>query len=247
MPNLVCVCCKKSFEDHKVVTCCVCKNNYSNICVELTPSETRLIKSKKNFSWTCQNCSQLGDNINDLKFIILSLQKEVESLKSLRNQPTAASNNVDYEEIIQEITERNLRKRNLVVFGVAEINSNAKEERAQHDEHKLTEILKYLSPNFTTDNMKPVRLGKYDATKNNPRPIKISLRDEATVHNFIRKAKTLRDRETFKNVNISLDRTPRQIEYYRTVKNELIQRSSEGETNLQIKYVRGIPKIVSVN
>lgn len=95
--------------------------------------------------------------------------------------------------------------------------------------------------------MKPVRLGKYDATKNNPRPIKISLRDEATVHNFIRKAKTLRDRETFKNVNISLDRTPRQIEYYRTVKNELIQRSSEGETNLQIKYVRGIPKIVSVN
>lgn len=247
MPNLLCVCCKKSFEDHKVVTCCVCKNYYSNICVELTPSETRIIKAKKNLSWTCQNCSQLGDNINDLKSIILTLQKEVESLKSLRNQPTAVNNKVDYEEIIQEITERNLRKRNLVIFGVVEIDSKSKDERAHHDEREITKIIQYLSPDATSDNIKPTRLGKYDATKNNSRPIKITLCDEATVHNLIRKAKTLRDSDSFKKINISLDRTPRQLEYYRSLKSELNQRLSDGETNLQIKYVRGIPKIVSVN
>lgn len=247
MPTLLCVCCKKSFEDHKVVTCCVCKNYYSNACVELTPSETRIIKSKKNFSYTCQNCSQLGDNINDLKSIILTLQKEVESLKSLRNQPTAVNNNADYEEIIQEITERNRRKRNLVIFGVAEINSNSKDDRLQHDEREVNKVLQYLSPEVTYDNIKPARLGKYDGTRDNPRPIKITLREEDIVHNLIRKAKTLRDSNSFKKINISLDRTPRQLEHYKSLKRELNQRISDGETNLKIKYIRGIPKIVSVN
>lgn len=85
------------------------------------------------------------------------------------------------------------------------------------------------------------------ATRNNPRPIKITLCEEDIVHNLIRKAKTLRDSNSFKKINISLDRTPRQLEHYKSLKRELNQRISDGETNLKIKYIRGIPKIVSVN
>ncbi|KAJ8944299.1 hypothetical protein NQ318_021228 [Aromia moschata] len=51
-------------------------------------------------------------------------------------------------------------------------------------------------------------------------PIKITIEDEQTVHNVLRRAKQLKD-SSFGHISISYDRTPKQIEYYRKVKREL--------------------------
>lgn len=46
---------------------------------------------------------------------------------------------------------------------------------------------------------------------------------------------------------ISSDRTPRQLEYLKSLKPELKQRQGDGDDGLQIRYIRGILQIVSGN
>lgn len=247
MPNLICACCNKPNDDHKMVCCCICKNHFSHSCVDLTTSEARIIKSKKNLSWTCQNCSQIGDDINDLKCIMLTLKKEVETLKAIKSDPAHNANNVDYEEIIQEITERNNRKRNIIIYGISEDNTLPKSEKSIQDKSEVINVLHTLTPSLNLDNVNPYRLGKFDATKITSRPIRVVLNDEQTVFDLIKKAKNLQNHNSYSKIRISLDRTPRQLEYYRSLKMELDRRTSEGATNLRIKYIRGVPKIAALN
>ena len=95
--------------------------------------------------------------------------------------------------------------------------------------------------------MNAIRIGKFVATKGTPRPLKVMVNEESVVHDIILKARNLKNTDNYKNINISLDRTPRQIELYRTVKKQFNERIAAGETNLKIKYVRGVPKIVNLN
>lgn len=95
--------------------------------------------------------------------------------------------------------------------------------------------------------MKFFRLGKYDSSRQSPRIIKITLSEEKYVHDAIRNTKKLLDSDDLKHIKISMDRTKRQIEYYKSVKSALDNRISSGENNLKIKYINGIPQIVKLN
>ena len=44
-----------------------------------------------------------------------------------------------------------------------------------------------------------------------------------------------------------MDRTPRQLEYFKMIREEFNRRKNAGENNIKIKYVNGIPKITSLN
>lgn len=61
-----------------------------------------------------------------------------------------------------------------------------------------------------------------------------------------RKSKTLLQIESYRDVRVSMDHTPRQVQYYKNFKTELQQRTADGE-QLKIRYVKGIPKIVPLN
>ena len=48
-----------------------------------------------------------------------------------------------------------------------------------------------------------------------------------------------------KNIRITDDKTPAQMAYLNKVRNELKRRIEVGETGLTIKYIRGIPQIIT--
>lgn len=243
-PPPVCHCCGVSSEEHKMLMCCVCKNKFIHTCVDLTASEVRTAKSKRGFGWTCDGCLQMGNDLNELKAAIVALKNEVSDLKRMG---VAASKDVlsdeMFEEILLETRERERRRCNLIVFGVAEVDSTSKSDRVEADRVVCTSILGHLSVNF---NDVPSRLGKYDPSRSSPRPIKLTLPNEKLVHDIIHKAKNLRNIPEFKNVHISLDRTPRQIRYYNSLKTEMTDRVAAGE-QLRIRYNRGIPRVVPLN
>lgn len=249
MPQFKCSCCNKACEDHKIITCCVCKANYLHSCVDLTVAELRSLKSKKNLNWSCQDCLQVGDNINDLKALIMSLRKEIESLKSIKTASVCECNSaVDFEAIVQEISDRNARKNNLIFYGMPESLSTDHNVRILHDQQQVSKVLNFVLPESGSDlSAKPIRLGKFDAAKSNPRPLKITLPSEHAVLNIIRRAFKLKDLRDPKDIRISLDKTPRQQQYYRKLRDELSMRTAEGESNLRIKYIRGVPQIISSN
>lgn len=247
MPSLSCSCCNSVTEDHKAVTCSICKKIFKYSCVDLTVSEVRAINGKKGLSWRCVNCSSLGNDIQALQATLIELKNEILELKRQAAQSNSPMvDNSQFEEILQEMNERQRRKCNVVVFGFKEDVITGVQSRADRDKNNIADMLREIS---VPENVcvKAIRIGKADHNRNTPRPIKVTVNDEFLTHEIIRKAKNLSNTVRYKDIRISLDRTPRQIDYYKSVKSQLTERIAGGENNLRIKYVRGIPRIVSLN
>lgn len=244
MPQIFCVCCNKAGDDNKFVTCSLCKKNYYYSCADLSIAEVKSIKNKTNINFTCTSCAAIGDNITELKTVIISLQNEIEQLKSaIKNNGSANAESFNYEEIIQEISERNSRKNNLIIYGITEHPNLSRTDQVERDKNQVQSILEFLSPNIGPSRGNPVRLGRFDATKDKPRPVKLSFDSEEWIRLCIRNAPKLKTNNGYKNISVSFDRTPKQMDYYRKLKTELDARVAKGE-RLKIKYVRGLPSIV---
>lgn len=63
---------------------------------------------------------------------------------------------------------------------------------------------------------------------------------------IIRNKKKLTDSNPPSTTFISTDRTPHQRDYMKSLKEELVLRSNNGESGLTIKFIKGIPKIVNI-
>lgn len=187
----------------------------------------------------------MGKSINELKAVINQLRAEVAELKSLNGETVEKSlNNTEFNSIVSEVMDRQRRSKNLIIYGIEESANGERDARRSHDMESVKSVLNFLSCGLSQVN--PLRLGKYAPNQERPRPVKITLNDEETVHQIIRKANKLKGSQ-FENIRISLDRTPRQIESYKLVKRELDRRLASGERNLKIKTINGVPVIQSVN
>lgn len=188
-------------------------------------------------------CKSNQTDIGELKKAIENLQKDFNDLKGNKSNCNTENMNT-FEDIVQEITERDKRKCNLILFGVSE-QQGTSEDRMLADKTLVTDVLNTVNITPYEANLKPIRLGKYTPEKT--RPIKVTLESENQVLIVIKKARELRNMDRYKLISFSLDRTPKQIEYYREVRKSLDERKRNGETDIRIKYVNGIPKIVRLN
>ena len=75
---------------------------------------------------------------------------------------------------------------------------------------------------------------------NKPRPLKVTFDDESVALSVLRNASTFAK----KNITVKNDLTLNQRQYHESVRADLNKRISEGESNLTIRYVDNIPKIV---
>lgn len=241
-----CFCCNLDIEQHKAVSCNACQRTYQYSCVGLTTSEVRTISTKPNLSWSCTTCVNSTSGMDELKSMILDLKNEIAGLRSqIDTAKRASSCTCDFEKIISEINDRQKRKCNLMFFGVAETSGATKDERAANEKQLVVDVVKFLTPTIRTDFTRITRLGKYDSNRRSARPIKVTLDSEDLVHQIIKNSRRLRESQSYRHINVSVDRTPTQNEYYRGVRQELKDRTDGGETGLRIKYVRGLPTIVN--
>lgn len=119
-----------------------------------------------------------------------------------------------------------------------ESSSDAAEQRNTDDKDKCINIIKYVS-NVNLDNTKICRLGKRVGGKT--RPIKIILNNESEALSILRQKRNL---PKSRKASIQADQTPMQRDYFLKIKSEIKKREDEGENNLTIRYVKGIPTIV---
>ncbi|GJQ76674.1 hypothetical protein Trydic_g15530 [Trypoxylus dichotomus] len=235
-----CGICSKELVSEKEIACDLCRKVMHSVCAGLSIAEMQCLKSRdRKVSFYCAVCSDFEQQLHNLTSLVHDLQNEIKELK----KKTASGMDMDIfdrEAVIQEVMDREWRTESIMFFNVPEETSGDKNCQVADDVVTCKNILSTL-----TGPIRPIRLGRYDPSKSNrKRPIKITPRSNGQVNRAIRNYKHLKCSTVFKLVNVSKDKTPQQIVLYRRVREELHARKSTGESDIYIKYIRDIPKIV---
>lgn len=177
-------------------------------------------------------------------FVIVGLQEEIRVLKAAL--PAVGVNSeidgmIQMEKVVHEVAERERRKTNLMLFGISEGSASGGDV---DDVGAVREMLSAVG--VDTDGLKTTRLGKIDPSRvGYARPLKVQLASESAVVAAVRSASKLR--QTWPGITVARDQTPAQNHLYKLIRAQLNARVEAGEGNLRIKYMDGIPTIVSEN
>lgn len=185
-----------------------------------------------------RNLSTLEKRVGDNESKVRSLEEQFVGVVASRNV-----NNP--EETIAEMHDRTRRSKNIMVFNLVESSDKNLNTKKEHDRALVNKLIQACSPNTNLDDIKIFRMGggKQGRTK----PIKIVFKSDSDaikfISNFSNEVATQTD-QRFSGVKVSRDRTPRELEYLKSLRLELEQRISRGETDITIKYVNNVPHIV---
>lgn len=160
------------------------------------------------------------------------LESDIAQLKSATNSSTISS----LETILTEINERKIRSKNIIIIGVPEQHLENSEARKEAEKKEILRITRIADPKCPEPEM-ITRLGKFDPKKT--RPIKLSFKSQDIAISILRNSKNIKS----DNVILFPDKTPQQQAYMKELKEELKQRIEDGEKDLVIRYIKGMPKI----
>lgn len=217
------------------------RSDIAMIRCEIQDIRDDMRSTKQQITDLATNQSSIQDEIQSLKNFahhagdkIVSLESHVENIKI---QPNDTPLKPSYEEILAELNDQNMRKKNILIAGIPEPQSTDAKERATLDKNKIIEIIK-TSLNDCPEPKRNVRIGRYKPGTN--RPIKVTFDSEEIVKQIQRHKGTIKDSE----IKIFADQTPFQQNQLKHLKEELKHRTEQGEENLRIKYIKNVPKIV---
>lgn len=194
-----------------------------------------------------------SDSIADIQTKVADIEVEIASVRTAgppSAQRSQAAESVASEPdctviegVASELLERQRRSRNLMIFGVPEIQGSTLTERKRSDQAFITGLFSFLNVDPTVASV--TRIGKLQAAGGH-RPLRVTLQSEAELRGVFKNVERLRGAADYRNVSLSYDRTPRQQIAYRNLKAQLRSRLDSGEQNLKIRYVNGMPKIAQV-
>ena len=254
--------CLKSLTAHERTTDCdSCQGKIHIACVGFSEKEFVTTRSRsKSIKFVCNACSANMSQFKDLKGLIVSIRTEFmsaidklredfsEQLRCLQspcdNNRMSPESSVDFEEVIQEFSDRKTRENNVIMFGILEDPFGVSSGESDRDTTTVDDIIKKLLPSFNGER-RVARVGRRLLENNRSRPVKVTFTSRSVVSDLIRNVKKLSEYPIYAKVSLSYDRTPRQVEYFKSLKAKLMKRLEAGESNLKIRYFNGVPKITS--
>ena len=141
-------------------------------------------------------------------------------------------NDDQMESIVHEIEQRYSRRENVIVRGLPELDTGSPSQRNAADLGKAHDIFSAMGID------KPVirdatRLGKI--TRDRPRLLKIRCVDVDSQKEVLKRSRTLKNVDEYRNVYINKDLTVDEQKRQTLLRGELIRRRNEGE-NVGIRY-----------
>lgn len=170
------------------------------------------------------------------------IESDLSNFKNTDAKPTGSSESSQIfynEQIINEVQERNIRQKNIILAGIEEQTSSNAQERLSLDMTRVMNILTSLEKN-TPPPTKVFRIGKYDSNKS--RRIKVCFDSQKVATLLLRSKSKLPT-----GIKMYSDQTPSQQKLMLSLQKELARRSQSGETDLIIKYVKGTPRIIKMD
>lgn len=174
--------------------------------------------------------------LRDLGQRLAKLESE-QSVKPAEPEPPS----VQVEPAIAEIYERESRMSNILIFGVPEPHKEPREIRQGREKEAVIHHLKLCNGDAKLANIRFHRIGRYSEA--GTRPIKVMFPSREEAQQILRYRNNM-PRET--GVYIKHDLTKLQREALKKLIATLEDRKSKGESNIGIRYLSGVPRIVKI-
>ncbi|KAL0849556.1 hypothetical protein ABMA28_013822 [Loxostege sticticalis] len=204
----------------------------NHICEEIAEikNEIKTIKSTAEsltlrFEQVNNDIQVLKNNNYETQNKIKNIETEISQIKNQHIDTSPKSLFYTQENLILEVKDRCDREKNVIFVGIPELNNKNANTRKQYDEEQIMKL--------TTSLYEP------SPKPDKPRPIKTCYNNKETPKYLLRNKSKLPE-----SIKIYSDQTPSQKLYLDSLKNELHSRIENGEKNIAIKYIKGVPKIV---
>lgn len=215
------------------------KNDISQVVIKVnniqSTTDNLAIEQKK----ILKEISELKEKSSSSEQKIKNLEDEIAQLRTNHPKSKGDIHIPNQEQIIQEFQDRSDREKNLIVLGIEESSIENHEDRQKHDKEKVFTVLKTIVED-TPQPLKVIRLGKYKI--GSTRLIKACFSSSDIPRKILRN----KNSANTKNIKVFADLTPAQQSHLKELRQQLASRQDQGETGLTIKYVNGVPKIVSL-
>ncbi len=246
----VCVGCKKTFtKSDYCVICGSCSYWYHKTCAGMTEDVFKCVdqhfKDNGSTFWNCQPCATYAKGITArlremegrLEAVEKNQEEQDEKIEGVEKKVSIINRALQkrderVEEIVvnkekslyEEIREREMRKKNVILHGVGELQAEKPtwEERARWDKQSCVNIFAAIELEISEDAIKfTKRIGERGEE---PRPLLTGFYTEAEKVSVLKNAKKL-DNTRYKNVNIAPDMTKRQREEEKELKKTAEERN----------------------
>lgn len=204
-----------------------------NILFAVNDIKKLMSKHESLFSELNNKLDEVSNQLLDLGARTAVLENRVTIIENSVSTITNSSNFSSDETIISEVIDRQSRSRNLIIFNLPEsigINEND------------TSLIKFVLDDITP-NIAPVTISRLGQKSNKPRPIKVILHEPSNVFIILKNKHKLRTYPTYGSIRITPDRTTMQRNQIRDIIRKLEERKAAGESNLIMKFIKGIPTI----
>lgn len=243
MPNQnhICVICNEIINNNNLtIQCDGCKQYLHVDCSQIDNDEAKRITRQrtKGVKFFCKICNKSHDNFTELKLMLMNISDRLTKLENASIELPPQK----FEDIVREVKERVQRENNIIIYGVPEESAI----NATSDIDTVQSIMSTCNPNQTLE-ISPnnvMRIGT--KTEDKIRPLRVIFNNPFMVTNILRQKHKLRSKKGFSKVYLKNDETRYQRNFYLQCKETLKSRLDNGEANLSIKYIRGVPTIVSI-
>lgn len=148
---------------------------------------------------------------------------------------------LSFENFYDEIKDRERRSSNIMVYNVEESSDQDVSATINHDKSQVSKIFHIM--NINEDHIsKVIRIGQ--VKKDSKRPIKIILKERNQVSLILRNKHKLKGKM---NCVIDTDKTNLERSVCKKVHVEFKKRLEDGENNIKIRYIKGMPKILDMS
>lgn len=223
----------------------------AKISGDIADIKDQIIDIKKSMGMTGQKLSNLAieqtgmkaeiQNLADTVYKtdekIATLESDVQKLQ-VSSTGSILRDLAPCDDVMYELNDQINRKNNILIMGVKEPKSDSIDERKIYDKGEVLKTIKLISVNCP-EPTQIARIGKYKS--DGSRAIKVRFESEETAKQILKNKSKLAGT----TIKIFGDQTPYQQTRFKKLKDELNHRTLGGEKNLLLKYIKGVPKIVT--
>ena len=154
-----------------------------------------------------------------------------------------------FKEILKDDRDTEEKQKNLVFFGVPEVNAQSDNKDTKKKDHeKVTDIVCFVNKDCEPEDLKNCtvfRIGKRKEDSDRPRPIKVTFDSFEQKRKTLKNARNLKDYK-IKNIGISPDKTQKDIEEDRRLRTELRRKKESDQENEYMIFEKKVMKRVEV-